>query len=49
VRIGAGFFLEAEPDFEGYGINLTNLIASPVFHFKDDQADIWIIQDEVRL
>ena len=48
VRIGAGFFFEAEIDFECFGSDLTDLVDGPVFHFKDDQTDFRIIQDEVR-
>ncbi len=48
MRIGAGFFLEAEPDFEGFGIDLTDLVNRPVFHFEDDQTDFRIIKYEVR-
>jgi hypothetical protein len=48
MRIGAGFFPEAEIDFEGFGIDLTDLVDGPVFHFEDDQTYFRIIQDGVR-
>ncbi len=48
VRIGAGFFFEAEPDFEGFGIDLTDLVNRPVFHLENDQANIRVIEDKIR-